>query len=100
MSHDVIKVDYDLMEEMKRTFLQGVEQLQDTNQVMQTVASELEDGALLGRGGTAFTDAIRSKLCPAVAKLTEKFNELAQDVQSAVDLMREADEDKSAPKFD
>ena len=45
---DIIKMDYGLMEDMNRTFLQGVEQLQDTNQVMQNVANELEDGALLG----------------------------------------------------
>lgn len=86
-----IKMDYGLMEEMNRTFLQGVEQLQDTMQAMQNVANEMEDGALLGRGGAAFTDAIRGKLCPGISRLTEKFEELAGDIQQAMDDMKSAD---------
>lgn len=88
---DIIKMDYGLMEDMSQTFKQGVEQLQDTNQVMQNIANELEDGALLGRGGVAFTEAIRDKLCPAIARLTEKFEELAGDIQKAMEDMRSAD---------
>ena len=88
---DIIKMDYGLMEDMNRTFLQGVEQLQDTNQEMQKIANELEDGALLGRGGQAFTEAIRGKLSPAIARLTDKFQELADDIQKAMDDMQSAD---------
>ena len=88
---DIIKMDYGLMEDMSQTFKQGVEQLQDTNQVMQTIANDLEDGALLGRGGVAFTEAIRGKLCPAITRLTEKFEALAGDIQKAMDDMRSAD---------
>ena len=86
-----IKMDYGLMEDMNRTFLQGVEQLQDTMQAMQSVANEMEDGALLGRGGTAFTEAIRGKLCPAISRLTDKFQELAEDINKAMEDMRSAD---------
>ena len=88
---EIIKMDYGLMEDMSQTFKQGVEQLQDTNQVMQNIANDLEDGALLGRGGVAFTEAIRGKLCPAIARLTEKFEELAGDIQKAMDDMQSAD---------
>jgi hypothetical protein len=52
----------------------------------------------LGRGGDAFTDAIRSKLCPAIGRLTDKFKELAGDVQKAIDYMQQADK-TSASKF-
>ncbi|MCA9994783.1 MAG: WXG100 family type VII secretion target [Anaerolineales bacterium] len=86
-----IRMDYGLMEDMSRTFLQGVEQLQDTMQAMQTIANEMEDGALLGRGGVAFTEALRGKLCPAIAKLSEKFKELSDDVLKAMQDMQEAD---------
>ncbi len=89
---EIIKMDYGLMEDMSQTFKQGVEQLQDTNQAMQNIANELEDGALLGRGGVAFTEAIRGKLCPAIARLTEKFEELAGDIQQAMDDMQSADD--------
>ena len=63
-----------------------------------TVAGMLEEGALLGRGGEAFTDAIRSKLCPAIMRLDDKFQELAGDVQKAIDYMQQADK-TSASKF-
>lgn len=88
---EIIKMDYGLMEDMSRTFLQGVEQLQDTNQAMQSIANEMEDGALLGRGGVAFTEALRGKLCPAITRLTDKFQELSEDINKAMDDMRSAD---------
>lgn len=88
---DEIRVDYDLMDEMKRTFEQGREQLQDTMSEMQSLANALEDGALLGRGGEAFTEAIRTKLCPAISRLTDKFEELAGDIEAATQFARAAD---------
>ena len=91
MATDIIKLDYGLAEDMINTFKQGAEQLQDTMQEMQSLANTLEEGALLGQGGDAFVDAIRGKLCPAIAKLTDKFNELADDVAQAVRFMQEAD---------
>lgn len=97
---DEIRVVPELMDNMTQTFLQGVEQLQDTMQEMQRIANTLEDGALLGEGGQAFTDAIRSKLCPAISRLTDKFQELAEDVRTAKEaIVQEADQQKAAPKF-
>ena len=87
-----IKMDYGLMEDMNRTFSQGVEQLQDTMQAMQNIANQMEDGALLGRGGAAFTEALRDKLTPAISRLIEKFEELAEDINKATEDMRSADE--------
>lgn len=88
---DEIRMDYGLMEDMSKTFQQSVEQLQDTLQAVQNIANELEDGALLGRGGDAFTEAIRNKLSPAISRLTEKMQELSEDVNKAMDDMRSAD---------
>ncbi|MCK6624506.1 MAG: WXG100 family type VII secretion target [Anaerolineae bacterium] len=95
---DEIKLVYATAEDMIRIFEQGVEQLENTMQEMQGIANTLEDGALLGRGGEAFTDAIRSKLCPAISRLNDKFQELAGDVQKAIDYMQQADR-TSASKF-
>jgi WXG100 family type VII secretion target len=89
---DIIKMDYALMEEMGQTFLQAVEQLQDTMQEMQSIANTLEGGALLGQGGAAFTDALRGKLSPAISRLIDKCQELSGDVQGAMQDMKEADE--------
>ena len=91
MAYDEIRVVYESMEEMCQTFNQGIEQLQDTNQEVQSLASMMEDGALLGRGGVAFVDAIRGKLTPAISRLTEKFEELRDDVQAAKQYAEEAD---------
>lgn len=88
---DIIKMEYELMEEMGQTFLQAVEQLQDTMQEMQSIANILEGGALLGQGGAAFTDALRGKLSPAISRLIEKCEELSGDVQGAMQDMKEAD---------
>jgi len=89
---DKIKIDYQLADEMVKTFQQGSEQLQQTLREMQGIASTMEGGALLGNGGNAFTDAIRTKLCPAIDKLNQKFLEMAKDVEFAANKMREADE--------
>lgn len=93
-----IKLDYRLAEEMIRTFQQGQEQLQSTMQEMQGIANMLESGALLGKGGDAFREAIRGKLCPSIGRLTDKFVELQRDVQAAVNYMRQADAE-SRQKF-
>lgn len=95
MSYDEIKLDYGLAEEMIATFQKGREQLQDTMQEMQSLANILEDGALLGRGGESFVDAIRSKFSPSLTRLIDKFEELAKDVGEAVEIMREEDKRSS-----
>lgn len=86
-----IKLVYQTAEDMIQTFGKGKEQLQKTMHEMQAVASQLEDGALLGQGGDAFKDAIRGKLCPAISKLSDKFEELMGDVHKAIEYMQEAD---------
>ncbi len=91
MATDVIKLDYAKAEQMIRTFQQGKEQLQRSIQEMQGLATTIEEGALLGQGGDAFVDAIRTKLIPATTKLSNKFDELAKDVGMAVKYMQEAD---------
>jgi|GEM_PF-1083319 len=97
---DKIRVVPELMDNMTQTFLQGVEQLQDTMQEMQRIANTLEDGALLGQGGEAFIMAIRGKLCPAISKLTDKFEELANDVRTVKEIfVQDTDQGTVAPKF-
>jgi WXG100 family type VII secretion target len=90
-----IKLDYDKAGNMARTFQQGGEQLQDTMQEMQKIANTLEEGALLGGGGQAFVDSIRGKLSPSLSRLIDKFKELETDVNKAVALMRQADEESA-----
>jgi uncharacterized protein YukE len=95
---DKIKLDYRLAEEMIQTFRKGQQQLQETMREMQAVANTIENGALLGVGGDAFKDAIRSKLCKSIGNLDAKFKELEGDVRKAVQYMQQADSE-SQGKF-
>lgn len=88
---DIIKMDYPKMEAMAQSFRRGSQDLQNTNQAMRNIAKTLEGGALIGDGGSAFVQAINGKLLPAIQKLNEKFDELAQDVEKAMQDMKEAD---------
>lgn len=92
---DEIKLVYASAEDMIKTFDQGVEQLQDTMQEMQSIAGVLEDGALLGDGGESFVEAIRNTFARSLTKLTEKFEELSGDVQAAMEAMQEADSESA-----
>ncbi len=96
MATDVIKLEYAKAEEMIRTFQQGREQLQRSLQEMQGLATTIEEGTLLGQGGDAFVEAIRTKLTQSITKLSEKFEELAGDVAQAVKYMQEADKTSKA----
>ncbi len=98
MSGEKIRLVYELAEDMAKSFQKGAEALEETGQEMQNVASTLEGGALLGRAGEAFVEAIRSKMAPSLARLREKFLEMDGDVRVAIELMRNEDE-KAAGTF-
>jgi WXG100 family type VII secretion target len=91
VSHDKIKLNYEQAEEMAKTFKEGSAQLQQTMQEMQKLAQMLQEGALLGRGGTEFVSAINGNLCPSIKRMGDKFNELERDVRAAINFMRQAD---------
>jgi hypothetical protein len=94
-----IKIVYPLAEDMVRVFRQSSIELQETMQVMQSIATLIDEGALLGRGGTALTEDLRGNLCPSLDKLIVKFDELAQDVQTVIDIMRGDVEPSVVHKF-
>lgn len=98
MSHEEIKLDYGKAEAMIQSFNAGKQQLEQTNAQMKKIADQLQSGALLGKGGQAFTDAITDSLVPSIDKLTDKFEEMAKDVQDAINFMKEADR-RSKSKF-
>ena len=88
---EIIKMDCGMMREMAQALLQGATQLDETMAEMKSIAQALEGGALLGRGGDAFVDAINSKLSPSINRMKDKFEELAQDVLKAMEDMQSAD---------
>jgi WXG100 family type VII secretion target len=97
-SYDEIKLDYELAEAMAKTFKKGADQIEATINEIKNQASILEGGALLGKGGSSFHEALTSKMGPALSRLMAKFIELEADVQSAISSMRDADQE-SKSKF-
>jgi uncharacterized protein YukE len=91
MSTDKIKLVYASAEDMAAAFQKGAEQIERTSQDMQGIAATLEGGALLGRGGTEFVQAIKGQLVPALGRLAAKFHELDKDVKFAIAEMRKQD---------
>lgn len=91
MAHDKIKLNYEQAEAMAKTFKEGSTQLQQTMQEMQKLMEMLQEGALLGRGGSEFAGAIKGNLCPSIKRMADKFTELEGDVRSALSSMRQAD---------
>jgi len=92
MAHDMIKLDYTKAEEMRKTFKAAAAQLDTTIKEMQTIAKTLQDGALVGRGGNTYVEAITQKLIPSLNKLKAKYVELDNDVKVAVSSMKTQDQ--------
>ena len=79
-----VKMNYDSMNNMENAFKQAASQVQDSINAMNQVAQTLEGGALLGAAGSAFSDAIRSKLVPNMKTISEGMSKLQQDINGAV----------------
>ena len=88
---DIIKMDYDLMDDMARVFGESAETLESVAKQVGSIAQELQDGGLLGQAGEAFVDALTSRLAPAIVRLQDKLVELKQDVTGAAQDMMDAD---------
>ncbi len=86
-----VQMDYDLMEDMARLFREGSQHLEDLQRSMQNIAGRLEGGALLGRGGDAFAQAIRGNLNARIRALQDKLDELGMDVYGALVDLRDGD---------
>jgi WXG100 family type VII secretion target len=95
---DIMKMNYADVDNMIKTFQQGKETLQDTASELQSIASAFEEAAK-GHYSDEMVDGLRSDFAPALNKLIEKFQDMADSVQAAKDLMQAADESESAPLF-
>lgn len=84
------QMDFDKMQAMAKQFDNAAKQLEETQSQMKKVAKSLEDGGLKGQAGVAFSDAINSKLLPAVQRLNEKLVEMATDIRQNEAKVREA----------
>lgn len=89
MGRPDVRMNYDSMEKMEKTFHQAHQQIEQSMREMEKIAKTFEDGALLGTAGDAFRDAIRSKLIKRMKVIGEKMKELEGDVHGAVAFTRD-----------
>lgn len=79
-----VKMNYNSMDKMAQAFKQAHQQIEESMREMKKIAKMMGDGALVGDGGTAFQDAINSKLLKRMQQLHKKMVELEGDINGAV----------------
>lgn len=88
---EVIKLNYPAMQEMAQQCKTASQKLQETARLAQQIGNEMQNGALVGDAGEAFSQALLTALLPAVNKLGQKFDEIAKDIQAAISDMQAQD---------
>lgn len=88
---EVIKLNYPAMQEMAQQCKAAQQRLMETARLAQQIGNEMQNGALIGDAGDAFANALLSALVPSVNKLSQKFEELAKDIQGAISDMQAQD---------
>lgn len=86
-----LKMDYGMMEDMRREIKRGAEELDQTYDDVMKVAEMIDGGALIGNAGDAFSNALRATLCKKIDLLRNKFLELDADLAKAMEAMQDAD---------
>lgn len=84
-----VKMNYGSMEKMQSAFKQAHNQLNDSMTQMKKLAKMMEDGALVGDGGSAFVSAINRTLMKRMKALHEKMVQMEGDIKGAVQATRD-----------
>lgn len=96
---DVIKLNYPAMQEMAQQCKTTAQRLQETVRMAQSICQQMEGGALVGDAGEAFGGALTQALVPAIQRLSQKFEEVAKDIEGAVQDMQQADSQRTSQLF-
>lgn len=91
MSGERDYMNHSSMDAMSKAFGEAEKTLEATISEMGNIAKAMDDGALVGLGGQAFTDALNNKLKKRLDALKAKMNELNKDVKKAQQANREAE---------
>ena len=86
-----IKMNFGMMEDMAQAFSAGAQVLESTVTEVNNIAAMLEDDGLIGQAGEALSEACRNQLAGSITRLQEKFVEMQQDINGAMEEMRSAD---------
>jgi WXG100 family type VII secretion target len=87
---DKIRVNYPALEDMAKHCQMVAQQLQQTAALANKIAAQMQNGALVGRPGDTFVQAL-GQLQQRTMKLSGKFVEVSNDIKQAVSDMQAAD---------
>jgi uncharacterized protein YukE len=62
---------------------------------MQAMVQQVTDGVWVGKGADAFVDEVSSIMMPGVGKIGDGINVFSKNIQNAMDVMDQADEQVS-----
>jgi WXG100 family type VII secretion target len=85
-----IRVNYPALEDMAKHCQMVAGQLQQTAQLANKIAAQMQNGALVGKPGDAYVQAL-GVLAQRTMKLSGKFVEVSNDIKQAMSDMQAAD---------
>jgi WXG100 family type VII secretion target len=88
---DVIRVNYQALEDMARQCDTAAQRLVQSSANAQKMATQMQNGALQGQPGETFSMAL-GIFASKVMKLSEKYREEAKDIRAAIQDMQRADQ--------
>jgi hypothetical protein len=94
-----VRMNYESMEAMSRAFEAMAAELEASGRNLADAATRMEGGALRGKAGDIFVEAIRSVLLVRMAALGHRMTKLSGGIQGAVSAMRAGVSD-SERRFD
>jgi WXG100 family type VII secretion target len=83
-----VKMVFASMDAMGKEFDDAAKQIGESLEQMKKIAQILEQGALQGKGGDTFVQAIKTKLVPKMDELKRKLEEESKDIKAAVGATR------------
>jgi uncharacterized protein YukE len=99
MAKPDVRMNYETMESMASMFGANVTMFDQMKKDMQKIVQMLEGGALIGKGGSAFADAIQSQLIPSMEIMRDKLKEMQGDIKAAIRFTRDGVEDSRKQFF-
>jgi WXG100 family type VII secretion target len=92
MASNVIQVDYEKLDEIKRSFEQQAGQCQEMAARLRQRVDPLESGGWAGEGASAFFNEMNTEVFPSLQRLPESLGEGASVTTKIAQLFREAEE--------
>lgn len=87
---DQIRTNYQALDDMAKHCDNVSNRLAQTAGVAQQIVGQMQNGALLGKHGDVYTQAL-GMFFSKVMKLSEKYREVANDIRNAAQDMQRAD---------